>query len=233
MIRSISLLGMLLLLVAPVASSATPVAFGTPVSGVGSGAPVGSVDATTHAISFFIPLTSGLAGSYGVGGVGTEADTATPSAFDHVGSLDLWLRFAPPWTGPATVRLDFTDLDLLGGNDPAGFREELAVFDALGAALLAVDDSGDAGVVFADADKQLIAFAVTLTADPLFLRLRLSADSGAFLGRRLRNTPEDLVASVRPVPLPQTLALFLSGLLAMLGWRGGTARRRRRCDGDY
>ncbi len=227
MIRAIPLLGALFLTVAS-ETSATPVTFGEPVSGPGSGTPVGTVDATTQAITFFIPFAHGLAGSYGVGGVGLQADRATPSASDHVGALDLWLRFAPPWKGPATVTLDFTDLDLLGGNDPTGFREELAVFDAFGATLLVADDSADAGVVFADSSKQLIAFAVTLTADPLFLRLRLSADSGAFLGRRLRNTPEDLVASVHAVPLPHTFALLLGGLLAMLGWRGGTGWRRRR-----
>ncbi len=77
--RFILLLGSFCLLVAP-GAFATPVSFGTPVSGLGGGAVVGTVDATTHAITFFIPFTDGHAGSCGAGAARPIIESADDSA---------------------------------------------------------------------------------------------------------------------------------------------------------
>src|SRR3982751_3193198 len=94
------LFGVVLLLgaVSPVSADTIGVA----VAGLGSSTVVGTSSAGT--ISFYIPLTSGASGTYGVSGKGTTSDTCTtPNCLG--GSLDMFLRFAPVQVGANVLTL--------------------------------------------------------------------------------------------------------------------------------
>ncbi|RMD90610.1 MAG: PEP-CTERM sorting domain-containing protein [Alphaproteobacteria bacterium] len=202
-------------------ATATPVLIGVPVAGPGDATPVAATDPVSGSFDVYIPYTGGLAGVFGVGGVGLASSVATPREADHSGAIDLWLRFDAPRAGHGRVAIEFADLDLAGVADPTGFRESLDIFDALGTSLLAVGSAGDPGVEAADSTRQLIGLAIPVRGGPLYLRLRLGADAGAFVGRRLRNTSEQVAATLAVVPEPEALFLFAAGLLGLI------ARMRR------
>lgn len=203
------------------AVGATPVTYGTPVDAIGN--PVGGANhnAATHEVSFFIPFMGGHAGTFGVGGVGMSADTGTPTADNHTGSLDMFLMFAPVQTGPNILTLDFDDLDLAGRNDPNGFLESIEIFDSLGTLLAEIDHYTDPQVILADFDRQLLEITIDIFESPFIVKLTLAADSGVFVGQRMQNTVESLTATVRHIPEPGTLALFALGVPLL-----GRLRRR-------
>lgn len=214
------------LLVSP--AMATPVLIGVPVAGPGGAAPVAATDPVSGSFDVYIPYTGGVAGVFGVGGVGLASSVATPEASDHSGAVDLWLRFDAPRAGQGHLAVEFVDLDLAGVGDPTGFRESLDIFDALGTPLLAVRNAGDPGVEAADAARQLIGLAIPVPGGPLYLRLRLGADAGVFVGRRLRNTSESVAATLAVVPEPDARLLFAAGLLGLFGWMRRDQWRRGR-----
>lgn len=208
---------------------ATPVLIGVPVAGPGGTTPVAATDPVSGSFDVYIPYTGGLAGVFGVGGVGLASRIATPRQADHSGAIDLWLRFDAPRAGHGRLAIEFADLDLAGVADPTGFRESLDIFDALGTPLLAVTRASDPGVEAADSARQLIGLVIPVRGGPFYLRLRLGADAGAFVGRRLRNTSEQVAATLAVVPEPDALLLFVAGLLGVFAQlRQDQGRRDRR-----
>src|SRR5262245_1076707 len=157
------------------------------------GVSVGSLSGTTHvgsatqniadlggagSIEYFIPLngangTYGAAGTCGTTGFGTCAD----SGFGG-GTLTMFLRFDPVSTSnPSVLTVNFLDLDLNGANDPAGFLENLQIFNATTMTPLTVLITNFGGLVTGDANVQTLSLGLgTLTASPLVLKLKFQAD---------------------------------------------------------
>jgi hypothetical protein len=131
----------------------------------------------------------------------------------------------------ASLQFAFTDLDLMGVNDPLGFFESVQFFDAGGdpiSSLITVNGQlpalGDLPfTVTGNSTSQTVLFSdiTSIIEDPFFVELRLGSDYGSHWGR---NTSESLVAtltSVVAVPEPSTWLLLSSGLVGL-----GLFRRR-------
>ncbi len=169
------------------------------------------------AIEYYIPLGTGD-GTYGVGGFGTTSDTGAGG-----GILTMILAFTPvSLTGSSQLNILFEDLDLIGANDPWYFLESMQLFNADGSDLTDPITSISSSLVTGDHDtQQLLSLSLgVLDADPLFLSINFQSSS-QYYGR---NTPEYLIASISPVPLPAAAWMFLTAL----GSLGIASRRRKR-----
>jgi len=213
------LVGVVLLLgaMSPVSADTIGVAVGS----VGSTAAVGTT-AADGTISFFIPLTSSSSGTYGVAGKGTASDTCTtPNCVG--GSLDMVLLFSPVQVGANVLTLNFSDLDLIGVNDPTYFLESVLITPVGGAPVL-IDATTDTGVLSANTGSQVLVLPMAVASNPFYVTLHFSSQ---FLGGTpsgtYANTIETVRATIRPVPEPFTVATLGVGMLAL----GALARRKR------
>jgi len=212
------LFGVVLLLgaVSPVSADTIGVA----VTGVGSSTVVGTSSGGT--ISFYIPLTSSASGTYGVSGKGTSSDTCTtPTCLG--GSLDMFLRFAPVQVGANVLTLDFSDLDLVGANDPTYFLESVLITPNGSGTGVLIDETTDPGVLSANSGTQVLVLPMAIASNPFYVKLHFTSK---FLGDTpsgtYANTVETVRATISPVPEPMTLATLGLGMLAL----GIFARRK-------
>src|SRR5580765_258363 len=169
------LFGVVLLLgaVSPVSADTIGIAVGS----VGSSVAVGSA-ASDGTISFFIPLTSAASGTYGVAAKGTSSDTCTtPNCLG--GSLDMFLRFAPVQVGANVLTLDFSDLDLVGVNDPTYFLESVLITPNGSGPGVLIDESTDPGVLSANSGTQVLLLPMAVASNPFYVQLHFSSK---FLG---------------------------------------------------
>jgi hypothetical protein len=236
--------------------SAEPI-WAIPVSGAGSTTAVGIYeqlhdatpidnDPSAHWIKYYIPLSPGTSGTYGVN-AGTTVDTGSGNSY-----LYMYLMFAPVTVpaGDATLSFEFSDLDLNYINDPSGFLETMQLYSDAGGALspkfTSSSGSGSNGVFStalgdvnwttsrtAGSEGKNWPFNATFTGpgldalvdDPFWLMLKFTVPS-TFYGT---NTPEYLRASLdvtaEPIPEPGTLLLLGTALVAA---RTARAARRRR-----
>jgi len=236
--------------VALTASAATAVTFGQAVDGIGSSTNVGNqtdlgltltpadtplANGTGNIIEYFIPLGSSGTCTYG-DGCGTSADTGSGGE-----KMSMFLEFDPvALTGPASLTLEFDDLDLDPVNDPTGFLETVQVFDASGTAITGAITAvgGTAGgtsggvVISEDPGTGILSSAPIslgqLASSPFYAELVFSASSKV----ELTNTVEYLRASVDvedavtgQIPLPAPFLMLLSALggLGVLRWRRNAA----------
>jgi hypothetical protein len=163
--------------------------------------------------------------------VGQSADTCTIGAYSSNcggGLLTMWLRFEPTASGTNLLTLRFTDLDLVGVNDPSYFFESVSIYRGSSSTSLAdVDNVNDVPtVVSANVDQQVLRLAVDLAStSPLFTRLVIATRFAANAARGTYvNTEERLLATLSgpvSVPEPATLSMLGAGLLLI-----GFARRR-------
>ena len=131
------------------------------------------------------------------------------------------LRFDGVGLGSAILRIVFEDLDLIGVSDPSGFLESLNVLNAAGATLSGGPITNiSSALVDGDANVQTLVLNLLLTGDPTFLKLKFKSFP-SFYGT---NTPEYLIATITPVPLPA--AIWMMGSL-LVGWLGFSGWRRR------
>ena len=175
-----------------------------------------------NAIQYYIPLNSGTSGTFGnsgacgSGGVGTCSDTGSAG-----GTLTMNLRFDGVGLGSAILKIVFEDLDLIGVGDPAGFLESVNVLNAAGTTLSGGPITNISSLlVDGNADVQTLVMNLLLTGDPTFLKLKFTSFP-SFYGT---NTPEYLIATITPVPLPA--AIWMMGSL-LFGWLGFSGWRRR------
>ncbi len=203
---------------------ATAVNYGVPVAGFGMTSTVGDYNSTTGQIGYFIPFSGGYRGVYGVSGVGMSADSAqAPSS----GSMNMFLKFAPTTVGPNMLQLTFTDLDIMGANDPTGFFESVEIFLQDGTSLALIDEKTDPWVVTAPYEGlQVMQVPFTVAQNPLYIKLGFKANTNALTGW-WENTKEFMTATITPVasvavPEPMALGLLAIGLLVL------AALRRRR-----
>lgn len=225
--RKCYLIGSALLLMAS-AGSAQATIIGVPVGGIGSSATVGNV-AADGTIDFYIPLTSGHSGVYGVN-AGTSVDGCSFPGTCTGGTLDMFLRFAPAQLGPNVLSLAFSDLDLISVNDPWYFLESIAVLDAYSNVQAFVDSWNDPEVLVADPNDQLLQLLVNVGENPFFVGLSFTSSfAGQVPHGNYINTSETLLASLSavatppvPVPEPTILSLLGAGLISI-----GLGRRRR------
>ncbi len=194
---------------------------GVPVDINGNPVAAGNSD-VDGAIGFYIPLSGGHAGTYGVGGVGL-----TGGGFDGqggAGSMDMYLKFSPT-AGGTVLQLLFEDLDLIGVNDPTGFLENVAVYNFdMSTQLAFVDNVNDPEVVLANTNKfsqelQISLLSLLPLGDPFIVKLGFAA--GPVQGY---NTIEKLKANLIGVPEPASLLSFGIGLLG-LGYLAGRRGR--------
>jgi PEP-CTERM motif-containing protein len=211
------LVGVVLLLGALSPVSADTI--GIAVSSVGSSAAVGTA-APDGTISFFIPLTSAASGTYGVSGKGTSSDSCTtPNCLG--GSLEMFLRFAPVQVGANVLTLDFSDLDLIGANDPTYFLESILISPNGSGPGVLIDDRTDPGVLSANTGSQVLVLPMAVASNPFYVQLHFTSKfltgtpSGTYT-----NTVETVKATIRPVPEPLTLVTLGLGLL-VIGILGG------------
>ena len=235
--------------VALTASAATAVTYGQAVDGIGSSTNVGfqtdtglTLNATDtplvdgsggNIIRYFIPLGSSGTCTYGIG-CGTSSDTGSGGE-----EMSMFLEFDPvALTGPASLTLEFDDLDLDPVNDPNGFFETVQVFDASGTAITGKISSlggtagGTAGGTVVGGDDSLQTSAPIplgqLLSTPFYAELVFSASALS----EQQNTVEYLRASVDvedaalgEIPLPAPFLMLLSALggLGILRWRSAGA----------
>jgi hypothetical protein len=205
------------------AGSAFAATIGVAVDAIGSSTTVGTTvvnpgGLTGTAIEYFIPLTTPGTCTYGVD-CGTSSDTGSGGT-----AMSMFLKFTPIDTlTPAKLVVDFDDLDLIGAADTVSFFETFQVYNSLGGALTSlITDITDPGMS-GNTSTQQFNLDLGLISDPFWLEFvftSASRTSGT-------NTPEYLIATIvpSPVPLPAALPLFFSALtgLGVVGWR----RRRK------
>jgi len=230
-----------LILIAALVAQADTVLLGVPVSGVGGTQAVPNCptmegqscyNATTGAITFFIPLKLSTSGVFGVttvtgGTSGTFADTGSGTS----NALTMFLMFSPvdlP-VQTATLTFSFIDLDLIGVNDPAQFFEKVKFYADDGTALTDwITTNGQTGssplvfTVSGNSTSQTIFFpdVTSIMENPFYVQLQF----GSQWNQTGTNTPEKLTATLAttPVPEPGTFTLFATGLA------GAALSRRRR-----
>ncbi|MGE0407160.1 MAG: hypothetical protein AB7O65_12755, partial [Candidatus Korobacteraceae bacterium] len=126
-------------------------------------------NSSTGLISFYIPLKSSTSGVYGVTDVGggKTAGTFSDSGDGTSNALTMYLLFSPVSlpVGTASLKFEFTDLDLTGVNDPYGFFETIRFYSQSGTALTPTitqnNQSGTSPLAFSvsgNSDKQTILF---------------------------------------------------------------------------
>lgn len=204
-------------------SHAGIIATGVPVDSLGNPVAAGNVS-SGGTIKFYIPLSGGYAGVYGVGGVGL-----TGGGFNGQGgsgSMDMFLSFSPAAGGNA-LAFHFEDLDLVGVNDPFGFLESIAVYNQdMSTQIAFIDSASDPEVTQASKDKQklLVSLASVMPLDNQNFIAKLRFTAGPVYGY---NTPEkikvQLVGEYVPVPEPASMLIFTIGLLGL----GVISARRR------
>ena len=171
-------------------------------------------------VSFYIPLTKEASGTYGSGGKGTSADTcSTPACVG--GTLDMYLRFSPVQVGASVLTLTFSDLDLIGVNDPTYFLEKVVITPGDGVPIIQASDSR---VLSANSGTQVLMLPMAVTSSPSFIvKLTFTSSFANPPGGTYINTVETVRATIRPVPEPLTLATLGLGLLAL----GIVSRRKK------
>src|SRR5581483_4474921 len=126
--------------------------YGRPVGGIGLTTTVGLFNSSSHETTFYIPLSSSSSGVYGVT-AGTSPDTGYGYGYNNSSktALTMYLLFDDPHSvalpvGSASLSFLFTDLDLVGVNDPQYFLESVQFFSSGGSALSPViTNSGQNG----------------------------------------------------------------------------------------
>jgi hypothetical protein len=173
--------------------------------------------AASDVIGYFIPLDDSC--TFGVAGCGLSSDNGGG------GALDMFIEFDPVVGGPTQIMsFWFEDLDLINSNDPNGFFETLDVFNtddnSLIASFTTLGDNGISVVSGTGTDVILKAALGPLSAGTsLTAKLSFTSD---FSGRTGPNTPEYLVATLEPIPLPAGIVLMGTALAGF-----GVMRRRK------
>jgi len=190
---------------------------------------VSCFNTSTGSITFYIPLSSGYTGVFGVTNVGggSTAGTVSDTGSGVSDALRMYLSFSPVAVPAqsASLQASFTDLDLRYVNDPNGFFEAVRFYDRNGNALSPlIWRNGQSGsgnfpyTVTGNSTSQTITFSdiTSIVQNPFFVELRFSSNYGNNTGR---NTPEKLIATLTSeavaVPEPSTWLLLGSGLVSL------------------
>lgn len=179
-------------------------ATGVPVNAMGSTTQVGIIDANGE-ITYYIPMSPGASGIYGVDGNGDVG--TTPDSGSAGGSLRMFLAFGPLTTPIASAQLhfDFEDLDLNGSADGGSFRETIRFIGSDGSTPVIDDITDDTATyqITGNSSTQAIHFfslaGVSNLSNQQYLFLEVDF---ATLHVNGGNTSEALKATLSYTPAP-------------------------------
>ena len=128
----------------------------------------------------------------------------------------MFLRFAPVQVGANVLALDFSDLDLIGANDPTYFLESVLITPNGSGPGVLIDERTDPGVLGATTGSQVLVLPMAVASNPFYVQLHFTSKflSGTPSGT-YTNTVESVKATIRPVPEPLTLVTLGLGLVVI------------------
>ena len=175
------------------------------------------------AIKFLIPLDPAPTScTYGISNCGMQVDYEYAKFTGQL--MKMFFKFSGVESKPQELKLIFEDLDLIGVNDPYGFKEEINVKDAAGNSISGGPITNiSSPYATGNSTGQILTFLLPKVSSPGSLWIQLNLQAKMTVGHdKWKNTPEYVRAELSAIPLPAAAWLLVTALggLVVAGRRG-------------